>query len=501
MSLLMDALKKAERAKQADAVATSPGGGDGGFTFEGAKRDIAAELGIEPLQTASMAKAPAEATAHAATPVASSPLSLEPLTDTAAASTSEVKTGASPPLRTAAAPQRGATAQAPVSGRIPADRIAAKGVFDAKRPARGSISAFHAILGVLLLAIAGAAVYFWLQLRPPTPLPTPIRNAAPAADAAPPPPASAGSAIPAGPAGQASLPGSDTQARSTPLPAPPAAPGAMPRTEVAAATVAEAKAPVRTDPTTAPATARPARNPAAEARESRPARAERGPGPARNAATAEGGTPVEVAGNLRVTRDRTDTGIDPGVVAGYAALDSGDIDAARASYARALQSDPTNRDALLGMAAVASRGNRADAAEGLYQRVLELYPRDGYARAQLTALRASADPVGAESRVKGLIAQQGDPSSTAPLQFTFGNQMAAQGRWPEAQQAYFAAFAAEPDNPDYCYNLAVSLDQMRQVGLAHEYYAKALALAQVRRAGFDQARAKTRIEQLAAVLK
>ena len=153
------------------------------------------------------------------------------------------------------------------------------------------------------------------------------------------------------------------------------------------------------------------------------------------------------------------------------------------------------------MAAVASRGNRADAAEGLYQRVLELYPRDGYARAQLTALRASADPVGAESRVKGLIAQQGDPSSTAPLQFTFGNQMAAQGRWPEAQQAYFAAFAAEPDNPDYCYNLAVSLDQIRQVGLAHEYYARALALAKVRRAGFDLARAKTRIEQLAAVLK
>ena len=501
MSLLMDALKKAERAKQADAAAVSPGGAEGGLTFEGAKRDIAAELGIEPLRTASVAKVPAATTAHAAAPSGSSPLSLEPLADTAAPPAFEVKTSTSPPPRTAAAPPRGATAQTPASGRIPSDRIAAKGVFDAKRPARGSISAFHATLGILLLAIAGAAVYFWLQLRPSAPLPTPIRNAAPAADAASPPPASAGSAVPAGAGGQASLPGSDTQASSVPQPAPTAAPGAMPRTEIATATIAQSKAPARTDPITAPATARPARNPAAETRESQPVRAERGPGPARNAATAEGGTPVEVAGNLRVTRDRTETGIDPGVVAGYAALNAGDIDAARESYARALQADPTNRDALLGMAAVASRGNRADAAEGLYQRVLELYPRDGYARAQLTALRASADPVGAESRVKGLIAQQGDPSSTAPLQFTFGNQMAAQGRWPEAQQAYFAAFAAEPDNPDYCYNLAVSLDQIRQVGLAHEYYARALALAKVRRAGFDLARAKTRIEQLAAVLK
>ena len=501
MSLLMDALKKAERAKQADATAASPGGGEGGLGFEGAKRDIAAELGIEPLQPASTAKLPAAATAHAAAPVASSPLSLEPLTDNAAAPTPELKTSANPPPRTAAAPQRGATAQAPASGRISADRIAAKGVFDAKRPARGSISAFHATLGLLSLAVAGAAVYFWLQLRPPAPLPTPIRNAAPAADAALPPSASAVSAVPAGTTGQAGVPGSDGQSSSVPPPVPSAAPGATPRPAVATAAAAPVQAPVRTDPATGPAITRPARDPVADLRESRPVRAERGPAPARNAATAEGGTPVDMAGNVRVTRDRPDTGIDPGVVAGYAALNTGDIDAARESYARALQADPTNRDALLGMAAVASRGNRAGAAEGLYQRVLDLYPRDGYARAQLTALRAGADPVGAESRVKGLIAQQGDPSSTAPLQFTFGNQMAAQGRWLEAQQAYFAAFAAEPDNPDYCYNLAVSLDQIRQVGLAHEYYAKALALAQVRRAGFDPARAKIRIEQLAAVLK
>ena len=47
-----------------------------------------------------------------------------------------------------------------------------------------------------------------------------------------------------------------------------------------------------------------------------------------------------------------------------------------------------------------------------------------------------------------------------------GNQLAQQGRWSEAQQEYFKAFASEPDNADFAYNLAVSLDHLRQPKLA-----------------------------------
>ena len=64
------------------------------------------------------------------------------------------------------------------------------------------------------------------------------------------------------------------------------------------------------------------------------------------------------------------------------------------------------------------------------------------------------------------------------LNFTLGNQFAQQGRWAEAQQEYFKAFAAEPDNADFAYNLAVSLDHLRQPKLALEYYRRALALAE-----------------------
>ena len=43
----------------------------------------------------------------------------------------------------------------------------------------------------------------------------------------------------------------------------------------------------------------------------------------------------------------------------------------------------------------------------------------------------------------------------------------------EAQQAFFAAVAGEPDQPDYLFNLAVSLERLRQPGAAPHYSARA----------------------------
>jgi tetratricopeptide (TPR) repeat protein len=83
------------------------------------------------------------------------------------------------------------------------------------------------------------------------------------------------------------------------------------------------------------------------------------------------------------------------------------------------------------------------------------------------------------------------------LNFALGNQLAQQGRWPEAQLEYFKAFAAEPDNADFAYNLAVSLDHMRQPKLALEYYRRAITLAGTRGASFDVGSAQSRAEQIA----
>jgi tetratricopeptide (TPR) repeat protein len=187
--------------------------------------------------------------------------------------------------------------------------------------------------------------------------------------------------------------------------------------------------------------------------------------------------------------------VHPRVAAGYAAYQEGKLEAARNEYQLALREEPGNRDALLGLAALDMREQRYESADAIYRQLLRTDPRDAYAHAGLLTLRGQGiDPVTTESRLKTLLA--GEPDS-AVLNFSLGNQYAQQARWAEAQQVYFKAVASEPENPDYAYNLAVSLEHLRQVGPALGYYRRALALAQGRNASFDRAAAQARVQQLA----
>jgi len=182
------------------------------------------------------------------------------------------------------------------------------------------------------------------------------------------------------------------------------------------------------------------------------------------------------------------------VSSGYAAYQAGDLQKARADYQQVLREEPDNRDALLGIAAVEMRAQRYDLSDAYYRRILQNDPRDPHAQAGLLALRGNQlDPVQVESRVKTMIA---DNREANVLYFTLGNQYAQQGRWAEAQQAYFKAFGADPNNPDFAFNLAVSLEQLHQPRLALEYYRRALALAEKRSANFTLESARTRVQQL-----
>jgi len=179
---------------------------------------------------------------------------------------------------------------------------------------------------------------------------------------------------------------------------------------------------------------------------------------------------------------------------GYAAYLAGDLATARANYQEVSREEPANRDALLGLAAIDVRAGRYEPAEAVYLRLLQSDPRDSHAHAALIELRAGRmDPLAAESRVKSLLAN--DPSAEV-LYFTLGNQLALQGRWAEAERHYSKALAADPDNADFAYNLAVSLDHLHQSRLALEYYGRALALAEKRGASFEIAAARSRVQQL-----
>jgi tetratricopeptide (TPR) repeat protein len=183
-----------------------------------------------------------------------------------------------------------------------------------------------------------------------------------------------------------------------------------------------------------------------------------------------------------------------------AALARGDVEAARRQFADLSRADPRHLEALLGLAAIALRRNEPEAAWRFYQAAWTAHPQDARAQAGMLALLSAVgqiDPQGAERRLKALIVRQ--PQAAAP-HFALGNLLSGQERWPEAQAAYFEACRWEPDNPDYRFNLAVSLDALRQDGLAATHYHAALAAAETAPASFALADVRARLEVLRDIL-
>ena len=448
MSLLLDALKKAELAKQAgteSAPAEAPA--------------VPVETpSAEPLMTrdrlpdiSGLELAPDDLSPPPRAPM---PKESRPPEPSASLSLADPET-APPPVQDRRPRTRG-------SEESTAAREAARQVFEAKQMDYNPRRPFYITLGVLAAAAVGAGGYFWWQLQPKTSFA--VAKAPPAAalqqpsPAAPAPAAAIAPAAPVGPAVAVGPVAVGPVAEPQPAPASPAVRPAAPPQPAAMA-----------QPQTAVAAA------------------------PRSVAPRPVGTSGTESARVPVSVSSARSQIDQSLELGYAALQAGDLQTARKAYAQALRADPSNRDALLGLAAIDARTGNVGAAEARYQKVLEMDPRDPYAQAGLTGLRGQGDPVQSESRIKNLIATQ--PES-AQLQFALGNQLAAQARWGEAQAAYFKAFAAEPENADFAYNLAVSLDHLRQPRLALEYYQRSLALAAIRPAAFDRAQASARVQEL-----
>lgn len=183
----------------------------------------------------------------------------------------------------------------------------------------------------------------------------------------------------------------------------------------------------------------------------------------------------------------------PPLETAYDELQAGRLEAAQQAYERALRGDAKNTDALLGLASIAARQGQTELAQSYYLRALEADPHDATAQAALSMLRGQADPGQTESRLKSALS--GQPESAA-LHFALGNLYARQNRWSEAQQAYFRAYAAAPDNADVVFNLAVSLDHLRQSKLAAQYYRMALESPGAPRASFDAQQLRQRLADL-----
>ena len=158
----------------------------------------------------------------------------------------------------------------------------------------------------------------------------------------------------------------------------------------------------------------------------------------------------------------------------YQSFRAGNYSQAEAFYRSVLYRHPDNRDALLGVAAIAVHKGRIQEAQRYYQRLLNLNPRDSVAMTALFNLQRTAPGEISESQIKLLLDREPNASH---LHFSLGNLYARQARWAEAEQSYFQAYNHDSQNPDYVFNLAVSLDQLGQTETALNYYRKALALA------------------------
>ena len=363
--------------------------------------------------------------------------------------------------------------------------VAAQTVFTATQTNRGRSSVFKWLLigSGLVVILAGGVWYYYIVTPISRQLPSPI--VAEGVETAPP-----------------SVPGIDLRTRLEPAASPPAATKAVavaPSGSAAAgaqqpATAAPAP-PVTQTPPAVGKTLAPAAS-SQRAAQSAPSVAAGGAPASATQVAAPRDLPESIElspAMIKISRSKTPDNKGLQLKQAYAAYRSGDYAGAEAEYEKVLRSRPDNRDALLGLGAVAMRNDDVNKAVQIYSHLLRLNPQDKLVRGIVINLGSSTDPVRSESSIKFML--QDNPDMPF-LHFALGNLYASQSRWPDAQQAFFDAYRLDSDNPTYAFNLAVSLDHLGHPDTALDYYKTALQLAGNGDAGFDRSSLTARIGTL-----
>lgn len=188
--------------------------------------------------------------------------------------------------------------------------------------------------------------------------------------------------------------------------------------------------------------------------------------------------------------------INPNLSKAYAAYQRGDEQTAQRAYGKVLEKNKNNRDALLGLAALALNRGDSHQAQAYYKRILRLYPQDTIAQVNLINILGNYQN---ESQLKLLLLEV--PQS-AYIYFSLGNLYAQQTRWAHAQQAFLKALVYDKSQADYAYNLAVSYEHLNQLRLALNYYQRTLELANKQSVvNFNLQTVQKRIHHLKSVIR
>jgi tetratricopeptide (TPR) repeat protein len=334
---------------------------------------------------------------------------------------------------------------------------AAQAVFQAKQPvideANRNRGMMWATVIVIAVIVAAAGAYVWIQMRP-------LAQSVPASyNTRRPPPAPVAQPASLAPHVEAPPFPISNLAPSEPSSAPAAVAAVTPPPPRVAPAAAARRDPLK-ELVESPVAAAPARPAVALARSAEPRR-----------------VPADVTG-------------------AYQALRAGDLAAARRQYEAVLTRDSRALDGLLGLATVEARSGNRPAATGLYRRALEVDPRNATAFAALASLSEDARPDSLEPQLQADISRNPGQS---PLRIALGNLYASQGRWNEAQSAYFDAHRLDPANADVAFNLAVALDHLGKGKLAATYYRRALEAARGQPSQFEAEAASRRAAELEAL--
>lgn len=181
----------------------------------------------------------------------------------------------------------------------------------------------------------------------------------------------------------------------------------------------------------------------------------------------------------------------------WAAYDNGNYAEAESLYHDVMLDEKNNRDALLGLGAIAVVEKDIAAAKKYYRVLLKLDPNDPLAVAALSGLRSNESSP--EISEKYLVSMLEKTPEAAQLNFELGNVYAQQSNWSAAQQSYFKAWQQENENPDYIFNLAVSLDQLGQQQQAMTFYKDSLLKAKNKQVSFSRETVVQRVTELSGL--
>mgnify|MGYP003384935488 CR=1 FL=1 len=183
---------------------------------------------------------------------------------------------------------------------------------------------------------------------------------------------------------------------------------------------------------------------------------------------------------------------------GKQAIVEGKWGLAESIFRKVLAESPKNIEALIYMADIMNVQGKKEIASALYFDALEKSP--GNLKASVGLLGLTEDKISLKygSTLKQLVI---DNPSQAFLQANLGDYYIGRGEWPEAQAAYFEAFAKHPRNANYAFNLAVCLDQLGKSEIALRYYQQALALNKSSVSRFDEKSALARVQLLIGVIR